>query len=121
MTRRPVSSLSAFDFKGDFSAQTPVNQADGTVAVSAAELAALLSDARAEGAASAKDEASDERTARLESISDQMRRALAELLKLAECLDQVKLPADAQTNARSLLSTACQMIIDGQGDLFVDQ
>jgi len=122
MTRSAVKSIVDFDFQSDFTAPTPqAPETADTVSVSAGELAELLANARAEGMAAA-DARNDQQTAdKLALMSEQLKAALGELLKLAECLDKTALPAAAEAEAKQLISTACAHIVNGQGDLFVDQ
>jgi len=122
MRRTAVKTVTDFKFQSDFSAPVPPapDTAD-TVSVSANELAELLANARAEGMASADSRHDKETSEKLTAMSGQLTAALGELLKLAECLDKTALPLSAQTEAKQLISTACAHIVNGQGDLFVDQ
>ncbi len=118
MIRRTVKSLAEFDFRGDFA---PAAGAADTVRLSAAELAALLAGARADGAEAERARDAARESARLEAVSGQLKRALDELLRLAECLDRAALPEGAAREARTLIASACQGIVDGQGDLFANR
>ena len=122
MRRTAVKSVTDFAFQSDFTAPEPprAEEAD-TVAVSAGELAELLANAHAEGMAAANARHDAETADKLNAMSGQLKAALEELLKLAECLDKSALPARAEAEARQHLATACTHIVNGQGDLFVDQ
>lgn len=122
MTRSAVKKLSEFTFQSDFTPPRPAPETGpDTVSVSASELAELLANARNEGMAAADARHDQETAKRLEAMSEQLRAAMGELLKLAECLDQASLSEEAEHTARTLISTACTHIVNGQGDLFVDQ
>lgn len=122
MKRRAVKTVSEFAFQSDFTPPQP-EPADAldTVSVTATELAELLANARAEGTAAADARHDTETAAKLETMSSQLHAALGELLKLAECLDKASLSRRDEAAARQLISTACQHIVEGQGDLFADQ
>lgn len=120
MSRRAIKTMTAFEFRGDFTYPTDMSGPD-TVSLTAAELATMLSNARAEGEQSATMRLNTQLTERLGSISDQLKQALTELLKLADCLDKASLPDTARHEVHSLMRVACQLIVDGQGDLFVDR
>ena len=122
MSRSAVKTVTDFDFQSDFTAPTaPLPETVDTVSVSANELAELLANAHAEGMAAADARNDQETTEKLTAMSGQLKAALGELLKLAECLDKTALPTDAETEVKQLISTACTHIVNGQGDLFADQ
>lgn len=122
MKRSAVKTVSDFAFQSDFTAPAPPEPEEaGTVAVTASELAELLANARAEGMATADARHDKETAQKLETTSAQLKAALGELLKLAECLDSAALGPDAEATARQLISAACNHIVEGQGDLFADQ
>lgn len=124
MTVRAVKSLTEFAFRNDFA--PPDRNPDrhdepGTLRLSAGELASLLAEARAEGADAERARDAARESERLEAVSARLRQALEELLRLAECLDQAALPDDAARDAKALMASACQQIVDGQGDLFANR
>ena len=122
MRRTAVRTVTDFDFQSDFTAPTiPAPETEDTVAVTPSELAQLLANARTEGMAAAEARHDSQTTQKLEIMSTQLKAALGELLKLAECLDKASLPLAAETQVKQLISTACAHIMNGQGDLFVDQ
>ena len=118
MTQRAVRSIRAFEPRGDFSPPRADAPAD-TVAVSAAELAALLDDAR-QSAREQVERTYTEAADRVQDTADQLARALDDILTLAEQLDRVKLQTEDRKRALALMRTACQHIVDGQQDLFND-
>lgn len=122
MTRTAVKSVTDFEFRSDFQAPLPqtAEEAD-TVALSANELAELLANARNEGMAAADARHDKETADKLTAMSVQLKAALEQLLKLAHCLDESALSSQTKTDVKQLLTTACAHIVNGQGDLFVDQ
>jgi len=122
MRRTAVKSVTAFDFQSDFRAPSPPPpETADTVSVTASELAELLANARAEGMAAADARHDVAIAEKLEIMSGQLKSALTELLKLAECLDKATLPLESELQAKQLISTACAHIVNGQRDLFADQ
>lgn len=128
MSLRTLSSLVDFEFRSDFAppdlsdtgaAENP-NALD-TVSVTASELAELLANARAEGLQAAINQHSKDTEARLDTLSGELRQALGELLELAKCLERVALSPDDASHIKALMSKACEHIVAGQTDLFVDQ
>lgn len=123
MRRTAVKTVTDFTFQSDFTAPRPLPPAEeiDTVSVTANELATLLANARNEGMAAADARHDKDTAQKLASMSVQLKSALSELLKLAECLDKASLSPGAQSAAKQLISAACTHIVNGQGDLFVDQ
>ena len=122
MRRTAVKAVTDFSFQSDFTPPVPpVPETIDTVSVSANELAELLANARNEGMAAADARHDKDTAQKLGTMSKQLKSALGELLKLAECLDKASLPEGAQAQAKQLISTACTHIVSGQGDLFADQ
>lgn len=122
MRRTAVKSVTDFSFQSDFSAPPPPRSDDpDTVAVTANELAELLASARAEGMAAADAQHNAENAEKLVAMSSQLKAALGELLKLAECLDKATLSSSSLEESRQLIAAACTHIVNGQGDLFADQ
>lgn len=122
MRRTAVKTVTDFSFQSDFTPPSPPPpEAAETVSITANELAELLANAHADGRAAANARHDKDTAAKLETMSTQLKSALQELLKLAECLDQTALPKATELEAKQLLSTACAHIVNGQGDLFVDQ
>lgn len=127
MSRRPLKSLVDFEFRSDF--ETPENDAEpagnpnglDTVSVTASELADLLANARAEGLQAALAQQAAAAEAQLDTLSDELKKALGELLELAKCLERVALSPDDATQVRALITGACTHIVAGQRDLFADQ
>lgn len=122
MRRTAVKTVTDFTFQSDFTAPSPPKaETADTVAVSANELAELLANARAEGMAAADARHDKETADKLHAMSDQLKAALGELLKLAECLDKASLSSVTTLEAKHLIAAACSHIVTGQGDLFADQ
>jgi len=126
MSLRTLKSLVDFEFRSDFDtpdleAPTDNPNALDTVSVTASELAELLANARAEGLQAALTQQAENTQAQLETLSDELKKALSELLELAKCLERVALSPDDASHVRTLISGACTHIVAGQRDLFVDQ
>lgn len=122
MSRTAVKTVTDFTFQSDFTApKPPVEETADTVSVTANELAELLATARNEGMAAADARHDSQTAAKLETMSKQLKSAMEELLKLAECLDKTPLSPTAHADVKQLISTACTHIVNGQRDLFADQ
>ena len=122
MTRTAVKTVTDFTFQSDFTAPATVVEEDtDTVSVTASELAELLANARQEGYLAAQTKFENEQGERLNSISEELKIALKDLLELADRLDEAELAPAAETNAKQLIAAACSHIVNGQRDLFVDQ
>lgn len=122
MKRTAVKKISDFEFQSDFSApkEAPEDTSD-TVSVTARELAELLASARQEGLNAAQTQLETEQAERLNTVSDALKTALDELVKLAAHLDRSALPPRAQSQIKQLITAACLHIVNGQRDLFADQ
>ena len=127
MSRQPLSSLVDFEFRSDFETpQTdivPAGNPDGldTISMTASELAELLANARNEGLQAALAQQAAAAQTGLDTLSDELKKALGELLELAKCLERVALSPDDATHVRALITGACTHIVAGQRDLFADQ
>ena len=126
MSLRTLKSLVDFEFRSDFDtpdleAPTHNPNALDTVSVTASELAELLANAHAEGLQAALAQQAANTQDRLETLSDELKKALGELLELAKCLERVALSPDDANHVRMLISGACTHIVAGQRDLFADQ
>lgn len=122
MRRTAVKTVHEYEFQSNFRApQIPPPEAMDTVSVTASELAELLANARGQGMAAAEVRHDKATAQSLTVMSDQLKAALGELLKLAQCLDRAVLPDEARSEASQIISAACGHIINGQGDLFAQQ
>lgn len=120
MTRRAIKDFKPFDFRSDFA--LPEKSADDALSVSAADLAALLAEARAEGAAAMAATQSapepDPSLDRADAAAAKLNDALADLVELARHLEAEAGERPLNEDARRLINLAAARIIDGQGDLF---
>ncbi|MEM6901364.1 MAG: hypothetical protein AAF583_16545 [Pseudomonadota bacterium] len=115
--RRSIQSLQAFSFSSDFGGVSAKSRSDGMVSMTADELSEMLQAARQETTQHFEAE-NAKILKRLEQTSEDLRAALEHMIELAACLDRAKMEADDRKRARSLMASACQMIVDGQGELF---
>lgn len=113
--RRQVSAQ-PFEFQSDFS--TPRVDEPGRVNMPAEDFASLLSQARAEGLMEGRASAATDEAERLEAVSQKLRDALGDLLKLAEQLEATAGESGTPESVRALIKSAAQRLVDGQGDLF---
>ncbi|MEM8635995.1 MAG: hypothetical protein AAGF33_13555 [Pseudomonadota bacterium] len=115
--RRSIQSLQAFSFSSDFGRVSSRSRSDGMVSMTADELSEMLQAARQE--TTQRIEAENAKVLkRLEQTSEDLLTALEHMIELASCLDRAKMEADDRKRARSLMAATCQIIVDGQGDLF---
>lgn len=114
--KRRIESLKPFPFESDFSAPKPADPE--LITLSAADLAALMAEARESAAAMTRDDALTEHAAQMEAAIEKLKDALAAIVQLAAHLESAAIDeADRQTalaNVRKLASR----LIDSQGDLF---
>lgn len=109
-------SAEPFEFQSDFSA--PKTDDPGRVNMPAEDFASLLSQARAEGLMEGRASAASDEAERMEAVSKQLREALSDLVALAELLENSVGKDGAPDAVRTLIKSAAQRLIDGQGDLF---
>lgn len=105
-----------FEFQSDFSA--PAKEQPGRVDMPSEDFASLLLQARMEGLLEGRAEVASEQADRMEAVSESLRAALADILKLAEHLDASAGNDGPSDEVRALISAAAQRLADGQGDLF---
>jgi len=116
MSERSVTSLKSFVFRHDFeqpSAQTEPAQ----ISMTSAALTEALSAARHESVAE-NDRQYAASIGKVQTAAAGLEQALAQILELAEHLDRAMMDPGDRLRARNLMSSACQLIVDGQGDLF---
>jgi len=120
--QRAVKSLQPFDFRSDFTAQPepqlPALPVEEKIALSAPDLAMLLTEARAEAHAAAMSLRHDEQNARLQQVTENLTEALANLVSLAGHLEASAYSDGFRETALRLVTATAQRIVDGQGDLF---
>lgn len=116
MTSRTIKSLQSFSFSSDFCSQDQADN-DELVTMSVDDLADLLSRTRQETLQSVN---AEQTTAmqHIQDVSENLLKALAQMIELAEYLDRLDIDLEDRARAKHLMSSACQLIVDGQGDLF---
>ncbi len=127
MTQRALKQILPFDFRSDFGPQiipAPETEAaapSSAVTMSPIELADLLSEARAEGIREGKAHLRREEDERLQSVTQKLNQALANLVALASHLEASAYDQDMADTSLRLINATARRIIDGQGDMFADR
>ena len=120
--QRAVKSLRPFDFRSDFTPQpepaAPAPPVEEKIALTAPDLAMLLTEARAEAHAAALSLKNNEQAARLQQVTENLTEALANLVSLAGHLEASAYSDGFRETALRLVTSTAQRIVDGQGDLF---
>lgn len=128
--RRAVKKIEAFEFRGDFAPvpcdsdktpEKPTEEAEDKISLSGPQLAALLSEARAEGINEALAACDTSDQDKLACVTTRLNEALANLVVLSEVLENM-----AEENAHAerslfLIKAAASNITEGQGELFADR
>ena len=114
--KRRVEKLAPYPFASDFSAPAP--QADETISMSPQDLALLLSDAQASGAAIARNDALAEQAERLANTSADLKKVLVGIVELAAHLEKAAIDDDDRQVALDRVRRLAAVVIEGQGDLF---
>ena len=122
MIHRAVKSVTPFDFRSDFCAAPPAQvDADPAVSLTTPELLQMLADARAEGAAMAQADAARADLAHLQTATNALNEALANLVALTGHLEACAYEEGFSERAHALIRATARTILDGQGDLFAAQ
>jgi hypothetical protein len=122
MIHRAVKSVTPFDFRSDFSAAPPAQvDADPAVSLTTPELLQMLAEARAEGAAMAQADAARADLAHLQTATNALNEALANLVALTGHLEACAYEEGFSERAHALIRATARTILDGQGDLFAAQ
>jgi hypothetical protein len=122
MIHRAVKSVTPFDFRSDFSAVPPAQaDPDPAVSLTTPELLQMLAEARAEGAEMAKAEAARADLAHLQTATNALNEALANLVALTGHLEACAYEEGFSERAHALIRATARTILDGQGDLFAAQ
>lgn len=108
-------TLSAFDFRPDFSA--PPAEA-GEVRLSAEEVVALIARVRADTLAEVSRQEAQETLDRLDRVTATMRDVLCDLLKLMQLVEAATDADETRIHLRATVTGLAQRLLDGQGDLF---
>ncbi|MCR9270532.1 MAG: hypothetical protein NXH72_11130 [Hyphomonadaceae bacterium] len=117
--KRLIQTIEPFPFESDFSAPAPA--ARDTVTLQTSELALLLSDAQASGAAIARNDTLAEQADRLEKTSSELKSVLASIVELATCLEKAAIDEQDRAEALERVRRLAAVVIEGQADLFSEQ
>lgn len=114
--KRRIQNLTPYPFSSDFDA--PSADVSEKVQISPADLALLLSDAQASGAAIARNDALAEEAEKLAATSGELKRVLAGIVDLAACLEKASIEESDRQAALNRVRRLAAIVIDQQGDLF---
>lgn len=121
MTARAVKSVSAFDFRADFGPQAEDVAADPTrVSFTGEEVAALITQVRAETLAEVAKIKSETESERLSAVTAELTQALDEIAEVMRLIASSQYHATTEARLRSLIDGAAARIAGGQGDLFAE-
>lgn len=119
MTKRPASAVTPFEFRSDFDASASQQTSESErISISVAELAALLEDARQSAAALVRDEQIQAQADAMRATTEQLKSALANIVRLAETLEKVDLSKEDREDVNAQVCRIASEMIDGQGNLF---
>ncbi len=130
--QRAVKAIQPFEFRSDFDfvpaepvveieVEQPEVIEDAKISLTGAELAMLLSEARAEGIAEAEVREQHEEQERLNAVTSNLNQALANLVALAGHLEAAAYEDKFNDTSIKLINATAQRIVDGQGDLFAER
>ena len=114
--KRRVEQIEPFPYSSDFSA--PAAASDNSIRISSQELALLLSDAQASGAAIARNDSLAEQAERLAQTSADLKKVLVGIVDLAAHLEQAAIDETDRADALERVRRLAAVVIEGQGDLF---
>lgn len=114
--KRRIEKIEPFPFASDFSAPAPATR--DKVELSTEDLAILLADAQASGAAIARNDALAEQADILSNTSQELKQVLTGIVDLAACLEQASIDEGDRQAALDRVRRLAAVVIDQQGDLF---
>lgn len=118
-TLRAVKSVADFDFRSDFGPQAePVADDPARVSFTGEELAALITQVRAEALAEAARRAAESESERLAAVTAELSQAMDEIAQVMRLIESSQYQATTEARLRSLIDGAAARIVSGQGDLF---
>jgi len=121
MTARAVKSVTAFDFRSDFGSQAEEVAADpARVSFTGEEVAALITQVRAETLAEVAKMKSVTESERLSAVTAELTQALDEITEVMRLIASSQYHATIEARLRSLIDGAAARIAGGQGDLFAE-
>jgi len=114
--KRRVEHIEPYPFASDFSAPAP--KSSDMVQLTAQDLALMLSDAQANGASIARNDALAAEAAKLAQTSDDLKKVLTGIVDLAAHLEQAAIDETDRQDALDRVRRLAAVVIEGQGDLF---
>lgn len=114
--KRRIEKIEPFPFASDFSAPAPTSP--DNVQMSTQDLALLLSDAQASGAAIARNDALAEQASILADTSTELKQVLTGIVDLAAYLEKASIEETDRRAALERVRRLAAVVIDQQGDLF---
>ena len=114
--KRRIEKIEPFPFASDFSAPTP--PPEDAVQLSAQDLALMLADAQASGAAIARNDALAEQADILANASSELKQVLTGIVDLAAYLEKASIAETDRHAALERVRRLAAVVIDQQGDLF---
>lgn len=121
MTTRAVKSVATFDFRPDFGPQGESDATDPSrVSFTGEEVAALITQVRADTLAEVAKMKSVTESERLSAVTAELSQALDEISQLMRLIASCQYHATTEARLRSLIDGAAARIAGGQGDLFAE-
>lgn len=119
MTARAIKSVADFSFRADFGAQPDEAAADPTrVSFTGEEVAALITQVRAETLAEVAKLRTETESERLSAVTAELTQALDEITEVMRLIASAQYHVKTEARLRSLIDGAAARIAGGQGDLF---
>ena len=119
MSTRAVKSVTPFDFRADFGPQAEDAASDAArVSFTGEELAALITQVRAETLAEVAKLKTETESERLAAVTAELAQALDEISEVMRLIASSQYQASTEARLRSLIDGAAARIVSGQGDLF---
>lgn len=116
---RAIKSVTPFAFRSDFGPQPEeVAEDPARVSFTGEELAALITQVRAETLAEVARLKADTESERLASVTAELTQALDEIAAVMNLIGSAQYHATTEARLRSLIDGAAARIVSGQGDLF---
>lgn len=114
--KRKIEHLEPYPFSSDFSAPAPRTR--DTIELSTEELALLLADAQASGAAIARDDTLADQADKLAQTSADLKRVLSGIVDLAAYLEKAAIDEADRRDGLDRVRRLAAIVVDHQGDLF---
>ena len=121
MTARAVKSVTAFEFRSDFGPQAEEAATEpALVSFTGEEVAALITQVRAETLAEVAKIKTQTESERLSAVTAELTQALDEITEVMRLIASSQYHATTEARLRSLIDGAAARIAGGQGDLFAE-